>query len=112
MTRPRAWIVAAALLLIVSACGSSPGTPMPARPASAGPASDGRSSAGPTSTAHATSAAAASDPWQSADVAQPSPVTTSPSLPPGYRCDPCHFLAEDQFLGQKVAGIAPVARRQ
>ena len=82
---------------------------MPARPASAGPASHGPSSAGPTSTASATSAAAASDPWQSADVAQPSPVTTSPSLPPGYRCDPCHFLAEDQLLGAGQSATGPIA---
>ena len=82
---------------------------MPARPASAGPASHGPSSAGPTSTASATSAAASSDPWQTADVAQPSAVTTSPSLPPGYRCDPCHFLAEDQFLGAGQSATGPIA---
>jgi hypothetical protein len=32
-------------------------------------------------------------------VAQPSEVTSAPSLQPGYQCHPCHFLAENQFLG-------------
>ena len=108
MARRSSSIVAAALVVILAGCGtvpvtlspsaSVPGT-APVPPLSAVPASATLPSAGP----------AASDPWQAADVAQPSPVSTSPSLEPGYRCDPCHFLAEDQFLGAGQSAAGPIA---
>ncbi len=104
--RRRLWIVGVALMVIAAACGSSPVTPPPdtAGPTSAGPASTAVAAAAP-----ATDAPAASDPWQPADVAQPSPVTTAPSLQPGYRCDPCHSLAEDQLLGAGRSAAGPIA---
>ena len=47
-------------------------------------------------------------------MALPSPVTTAPSLLPGYNCHPCHFLAEDQFLGvgESPAGFIAVGVQQ
>ena len=37
-------------------------------------------------------------PWQYADIAQPTPVLTVPTLLPGYQCHPCHYVAEDQLF--------------
>ncbi len=102
-----------AVAAVAGACGSGPATPAPSGrvPASeaiaptGGPASPGGSGspapAASASPSPASSAApsAASDPWPTANVALPAAVTTAPSLLPGYSCHPCHFLAEDQFLG-------------
>ncbi len=37
-------------------------------------------------------------PWQYAEIEQPTPVLTVPSLLPGYQCHPCHYVAEDQLF--------------
>jgi hypothetical protein len=48
-------------------------------------------------------------PWQAAEVAQPSDVTTAPSLEPGYQCHPCHFLAENQLFGVGEGATGAIA---
>jgi hypothetical protein len=123
--------VVIALALVVAGCGSAPVEPSPAAslaaPASAGvagstgvpapsagPASAGvPESPGPASPVPASAAPPASgptiDPWLAADVAEPAAVTTAPSLQPGYRCHPCHFLAENQFLGVGESASGPIA---
>jgi hypothetical protein len=52
--------------------------------------------------------------WAVADVAQPSAVTTAPSLEPGYQCHPCHFLAENNLfaVGRVGSGLIAVGVQQ
>lgn len=95
--------VAAALAVTMAGCGTATVTPTPT--ASAEPSAAPRSSA-----ALLTFAPAPTGAWQPADIAQPSAVTTAPSLEPGYQCHPCHFLAENQFfgVGSSPAGLVAV----
>ncbi len=64
--------------------------------------------------ASATGAPAAPEPWPEAAIALPSAVTSAPSLPPGYQCHPCHFLAENQLfgVGSTPAGLIAVGVQQ
>lgn len=104
MTIPRAWVFAAAVLL--GGCASAPAAPPgtdPPTPQTSGPtASSALPVAGP------------SDPWAEANVVQPSPVTSAPTLLPGFQCHPCHFLAENQFfgVGGSTAGFVAVGVQQ
>jgi hypothetical protein len=80
-------LVGAILASSVAACATAP---MPSRPPSSG-------------------TPAPSDRWQVAFLAQPSAVTTAPSLEPGYECHPCHFLAENQLFGVGTIGGITIA---
>ncbi len=98
---PRAWrlpALAIVLLLSTAACGNIAPSPAPASAAA-----DASTPAPAPATASAP-APTASDAWQVAELAQPSAVTSAPSLPAGFQCHPCHFLAENQLFG-----IAPSA---
>ena len=81
MTVPRvpAIVLAAALGLAFAAC-ALPGPTAPGRPSS-------------------TAAPSAGPPWLDAAITQPADVTGWASQPPGYFCDPCHNLAEDDLFG-------------
>ncbi|HET7026465.1 MAG TPA: hypothetical protein VFI28_02110 [Candidatus Limnocylindrales bacterium] len=61
------------------------------------------------SRAPSSSSPAPTDRWQDALLAQPSAVTTAPSLEPGYECHPCHFLAENQLFGVVATGGTTIA---
>lgn len=104
MTIRRAWVFATALLL--AGCATAPVAPLGTEP----PASPG---SGPTASP-ASPVAGPSDPWAEADVAQPSAVTSAPTLLPGFQCHPCHFLAENQFfgVGESTAGLIAVGVQQ
>lgn len=81
-------VLALALAVTVTACGTAPVTPSPPA-ASKTPASDTPPSF----------ASRASEAWRAVDLAQPSIVTVAPSLEPGYFCSPCHAPATSQLLG-------------
>ena len=59
-------------------------------------------------------AATQADAWQQANIELPSVVMTGPSLQPGYFCDPCHALAEDQLfgVGESPVGLIAVGVQQ
>jgi hypothetical protein len=95
--------VAIGIVVAVAGCGPAPAIP---------PVS-GASLAPPTATPR-TPAPTASPAWLAADVPQPSAVSSVPSLEPGYFCDPCHTLAEDQLfgVGESRAGLIAVGVEQ
>lgn len=95
------------IVLVVAACGSSTPSPGSASPSVAATSAPASASAGSPEPSKA--AAAPTDRWQAADVAQPSPILSAPSLDPGYQCHPCHFLAENQFLGMGLGQAGPIA---
>ncbi len=90
--------IALVLAVISNGCGSAPVTPS-ASPVSAVPASP----------AQLQSASQTSDAWAAASVAYPSAVTSAPTLQPGFQCHPCHYLAEDQFIGVGLSAGGPIA---
>jgi hypothetical protein len=90
----------AAVVLVFAGCASTP----PSSPAPSAAVPSVRSSeVAPSSSPDAVEA------WLPADVAQPSAVTSAPSLAPGYQCHPCHFLAENQLFGVGAIGSATIA---
>ena len=101
----RTLVLGAIVALISGGCGTQTASP-PVRAAS-GPAVD--PSAGTAAVPTAGTAADAPEPWPQALIAQPSAVTSAPSLLPGYQCHPCHFLAENEFLGIGQTADGPIA---
>ena len=97
------------LALAVAACGSSPPSGTPASSALA---------AAPSETARPTLAPSPSPEWQDAAIRQPDAVSGFASQPPGYFCDPCHNLEEDNLFGVgsvtggfiAVGAVTPPAR--
>jgi hypothetical protein len=83
------------LVATLAACGSSP-TPDPASPASTRSAP---SVAATTAAPHATMEPSPPPAWKDASVTHPAAVDAFASQPPGYYCDPCHNLAEDNLFG-------------
>jgi hypothetical protein len=84
----RTLVLAVALVVAVTGCGTVPVTPSPSA-----------HSTMPASATPSLSAPTASRLWLEADLAQPSIVTVAPSLEPGYRCSPCHAPAVGQLVG-------------
>ena len=68
----------------------------------------------PSPAATPSPAASAADAWQTASIELPPAVMTGPSLEPGYFCDPCHALAEDQLfgVGESPTGLIAVGVQQ
>ncbi len=97
MVRRPAPALVLALALTVVGCGATPSssTGVTAAPAPASPAA----TANPAS-----SDAPAPPAWRDAAITQPAAVTGFASQPPGYRCDPCHNLSEDNLFG--VAAVS------
>src|ERR1700693_3933467 len=98
MAMRRSLALAVTLFAVVTGCGSVPVSPSPSAAA-----------ATPSLVSPDPSASGAADPWVVASVAQPSAVTSAPSLPAGVQCHPCHFLAENQFLGVMSSPLGPIA---
>jgi hypothetical protein len=96
--RPRRLLVVVVALAVgAAACGPTSVVPgLPTASPTAVAATARPSSPGP--------AASPSDAWADAAVALPLEVTLGPSLEPGFFCDPCHNLEEDQFLGVAAVG--------
>jgi len=91
--------LAVVVMVALAGCGTTaPPTALPAAPATA--------SVAPSPTP--------SEAWQDAEVVEPSAVTTAPSLEPGYFCDPCHDLAENQLfgVGEAPGGLIAVGVQQ
>ena len=88
--------LAVAVAVALGGCGAAPGSTEPLAA---------------TSPSHVATQA---DAWHQANVELPSAVMTAPSLPPGYFCDPCHALAEDQLfgVGESPTGFIAVGVQQ
>ena len=110
--RPRSSrFVLLAVALMVQACGSPSVTQPPRTPepvASPSTILATNPSSGPPGPGSFTRGSA-TDPWAPAAVAQPSAVSAAPSLQPGYFCDPCHGLAETDFLGVASTPLGLIA---
>ncbi|HEY5630313.1 MAG TPA: hypothetical protein VIR16_12470, partial [Candidatus Limnocylindrales bacterium] len=94
---------AIALLVIAAACGSTP-TPSPSAPPSPAAAVATASSPSASVMLATPTPGPSADPtpapqWHDARIAQPAQVTGFASQPPGYYCDPCHNLSEDNLFG-------------
>ncbi|MHB8958215.1 MAG: hypothetical protein ACYDAN_01130 [Candidatus Limnocylindrales bacterium] len=98
----RRTVPAIALVLAVAACGAAPSR-SPAIGV-AGTSSLANSSASPAPSASTGSSAAPDPAWHDASITQPEVVNGFASQPPGYYCDPCHNLAEDDLFG--VAAVS------
>ena len=80
-------MAAMVVVLALEACGAAPPTPEPG-------------SASPSSPAPAVTVEPSPTPaWADAELAQPAAVNRFASQPPGYYCDPCHNLSEDNLFG-------------
>jgi hypothetical protein len=93
----RRWVLVV-FAAMVAGCASPPPsqspTPVPAPGASAGTPVASRPTPEPTPVPA----------WGDAAIVQPDAVNAFASQPPGYYCDPCHNLAEDNLFG--VAAVA------
>jgi hypothetical protein len=90
-------LLVALLLVAMTGCAPVPVPTSPSATVAPSPASPGPSEAGTP------------DPWLAAEVAQPSDVTSPQSQPAGVQCHPCHFRAENQFLGATGSPLGPIA---
>ncbi len=98
----------ASLVVALGGCGVSPGTTAASAATSPSPATSLVPVISPSPVA------TPADAWQQANIQLPSAVMTAPSLEPGYFCDPCHALAEDQLfgVGESPAGFIAVGVQQ
>jgi hypothetical protein len=90
--RKRRALAGTAIILLVL-CTAGCGTAVPSPPVASGTVRPSDST----------------DRWVVADIAQPSAVTTAPSLEPGYQCHPCHFLAENELFDVAQTSAGPIA---
>jgi len=94
MRRRFAPVFALALATLV-ACGATPPSGAPTAGASSAAVAPTASGATPRPTAEPSPKPA----WQDASVEHPAAVNGFASQPPGYFCDPCHNLSEDNLFG-------------
>ncbi len=99
----RTRILAVALVVTVAGCGTITVPPMSSAPTTT-----------PAPVTLPSPAATAADAWLPVDLAQPSIVTISPSLAPGYFCSPCHAPATGQLfgVGESNGGLIAVGVQQ
>ena len=98
MSRRPAPVLALALAVAAAACGATPPSP------TTGSSAAGRTLPTATGTPRPTLEPTPVPQWLDAAITHPAPVNGFASQAPGYFCDPCHNLAEDNLFG--VAAVA------